>query len=268
MTQKLESTQRLEHVQEGEPLGRHEVRGPEFPSPSSLRRRAFLGQISGMTVATLATGDVGVTMVSSTNGPLAHAAEMVELYWQALTRDVPFAAYATHPLINAAAADLSRLSAFRGPQAGDRVTPATLFRGSTPGDLIGPYLSQFLWLDVPSGVMTLVQRGRVPIAGDDYMTTYPEWLNIQRGLPPTRTNVLDTAPRYLRNGRDLGTYVHRDFTYQAFLNAGLILLAMRAPLQANNPYTRSRTQSGFVTFGAPHVLDLVGRVANAALKAT
>src|SRR5207249_5850706 len=80
------------------------------------------------------------------------AAEMVELYWQALTRDVPFAAYATHPLINAAAAELSRLSAFRGPMAGDRVTPATLFRGPTSGDLIGPYLSQFLWLDVPSGV--------------------------------------------------------------------------------------------------------------------
>jgi hypothetical protein len=196
------------------------------------------------------------------------AAEMVELYWQALTRDVPFAAYATHPLIQAAAADLSRCSAFRGPLVGERVTPATLFRGPTPGDLTGPYLSQFLWRDVPSGVMTLVQRGRVPIAGDDYMTAYSEWLNIQRGLPPTQNNVLDAAPRYLRHGRDLGAYVHRDFTFQAFLNAGLILLAMRASFQATNPYTRSRTQSGFVTFGAPHVLDIVGRVANAALKAT
>jgi hypothetical protein len=197
------------------------------------------------------------------------AAEMVELYWQALTRDVPFAAYATHPLISAAAADLSRCSAFQGPMADEKVTPATLFRGLTPGDLTGPYLSQFLWWDVPSGIMTLVQRGRVPIAGDDYLTTYPEWLNLQRGLPPTRSNVeLDTVPRYLRHGRDLGAYVQRDFTYQAFLNAWLILLSIRAPFQATNPYRRSRTQSGFVTFGPPHVLDLVGRVANAALKAT
>lgn len=116
--------------------------------------------------------------------------------------------------------------------------------------------------------MTLVQRGRMPTSGDDYMTSYPEWLNIQRGLPPTRVNMPDAAPRYLRHGRDLGAYVHRDFTYQAFLNAGLILLALRAPFQATNPYARSHTQSGFVTFGAPHVLDLVGRVANAALKAT
>jgi YD repeat-containing protein len=93
-------------------------------------------------------------------------------------------------------------------------------------------------------------------------------LAIQRGTPPARLNVLDATPRYLRHGRDLSTYVHKDFTYQAFLHAGLILLAMRAPFQATNPYRHSRTQSGFVTFGAPDVLDLVGRVANAALKAT
>jgi hypothetical protein len=196
------------------------------------------------------------------------AAEMVELYWQALTRDVPFAMYDTHPLIHAAAAELSRLSTFRGPRASDRVTPATLFRGPTPGDLTGPYLSQFLWLDVPCGVMTLVQRGRVPIAGDDFLTSYPDWLNSQRGVPPARVNVLDAAPRYLRHWRDLSAYGHQDFTYQAFRHAGVILLAMRAPFQTTNPYARSRTHSGFVTFGAPHVLDIVGRVANAALKAT
>ena len=123
------------------------------------------------------------------------AAEMVELYWQALSRDVPFAAYDTHPLIQAATADLSRCSAFRGPMAGERVTPATLFRGPTPGDLTGPYLSQFLWHDVPSGVMTLVQRGRVPIAGNDSMTAYPDWLNIQRGVPPTQKTMCWMQPR-------------------------------------------------------------------------
>ncbi len=38
------------------------------------------------------------------------ASDMVELYWQALTRDVPFTEYATHPLTTAAVADLSRYS--------------------------------------------------------------------------------------------------------------------------------------------------------------
>jgi len=196
------------------------------------------------------------------------AGEMGEVYWQALSRDVPFTAYDTHPLTLAAAADLSRFSDFRGPKAGGVVTPATLFRGNTPGDLVGPYLSQFLWLDVPYGATIIVQRCRTTVAGDDYMTAYPEWLNIQRGFSPARVNKLDPTPRYLRNGRDVGEYVHRDFTYQAFLNACLILLAMRAPLKATNPYTRSATQGGFITFGAPHVLDLVARVANAALKAS
>lgn len=196
------------------------------------------------------------------------ASEMAEVYWQALTRDVPFVAYDTNPLTLAAAADLSHFSHFRGPRVGGVVTPGTLFRGHTPGDLAGPYLSQFLWLDVLYGATVIVQRCRVPVAGDDYMAAYPEWLNIQRGFPPARVNRLDPTPRYLRNGRDLGEYVHRDFTYQAFLNACLILLAMRAPLKATNPYGRSATQGGFVTFGAPHVLDVVARAAHAALKAS
>jgi membrane-associated phospholipid phosphatase len=143
-----------------------------------------------------------------------------------------------------------------------------LFRGATPGDLTGPYLSQFLWLDVEHGSMTLAQRNRVSIAHDDYMQSYPEWLNIQRGLLPARVNVLDPTPRYLRNGRDVAGYVYRDYSYQAYLNACLILLAIRAPLKVENPYRRSLTQSGFITFGPPHVLDCVARVANAALKAS
>ncbi len=194
------------------------------------------------------------------------ASEMVELYWQALTRDVPFSEYPMHPLTTAAAADLSRCSDFHGPKVRKTVTPATLFRGPTPGDLSGPYLSQFLWLDVLHGSMTLTQRNRIPVAHDDYLRTYPEWLNIQRGLAPARINVLDATPRYLRNGRDLAEYVHRDYPYQAFLNACLLLLAMGAPLKGEHPYKRSLTQGGFITFGPPDALDCVARVASPALK--
>ena len=55
--------------------------------------------------------------------------------------------------------------------------------------------------------------------------------------------------------------------YQAFLDAALILLTMRVPFASRNPYRNSVTQSGFGTFGGPHVLDLVARVASTALKA-
>ena len=39
------------------------------------------------------------------------AAEIAENYWQALLRDVPFSAYATSPLANAAAADMTLFGA-------------------------------------------------------------------------------------------------------------------------------------------------------------
>lgn len=196
------------------------------------------------------------------------AAEMAEVYWQALTRDVPFIEYETTPLITQAAVDLTAFSMFTGPKDGDVVTPGTLFRGNTTGDLTGPYLSQFLWKDIPYGAQNIGQQYRVPIAGDDHLTLYTEWLNVQNGKSPTSAISFDSTLRYLRNGRDLGEYVHRDFTYQAFLNAALILLSFGgAALDDHNPYKTSPTQSGFSSFGGPAILDLVARVANAALQA-
>src|SRR5262249_24673164 len=41
-----------------------------------------------------------------------------------------------------------------------RVIPSTLFRGNTAGDLIGPYISQFLWKEIPYGVQTISQKIR------------------------------------------------------------------------------------------------------------
>jgi membrane-associated phospholipid phosphatase len=196
------------------------------------------------------------------------AGEMVELYWRALLRDVPFTKYSTDPLAAQAAADLSAMSDFRGPKSDGKVTLETLFRGNTPGDLGGPYVSQFLLRDVPYGATTIVQRYRTTLPGDDHMSDYGVWLKIQNGAPATAANKYDPTPRYLRNGRDLGEFVHRDFSYQAFLNAGLILLSFgRAALDTTSPYLASAIQDGFVTFGSPHILDLVARVTGAALRA-
>lgn len=196
------------------------------------------------------------------------AGEMVELYWHALTRDVPFINYGSDKLIAEAASELSIMWDFRGPKSGGKVTPVTLFRGDTPGDLAGPYISQFLWRDIPFGATTMVQRYRTTVAGVDHMTDYRVWLKVQNGFPPPGVNKFDESPRYIRNGRDLGEYVQRDFSYQAFLNACLILLSFGpAALDPANPYRSSLNQEGFVTFGGPHILDLVARVTNAALRA-
>src|SRR5918997_68112 len=90
------------------------------------------------------------------------AGEMAELYWHALTHDIHFSDYGTDPLTLQAAANLSWFSDFRGPKEGDVVTTNTLFRGNTPGDLNGPYISQFLYLPCPYGATRIQQRYNVP----------------------------------------------------------------------------------------------------------
>ncbi len=195
------------------------------------------------------------------------AGEMAELYWQALTRDILFSRYETDPLTNLAVTDLSRLSDFRGPKIDSRVTPQTLFRGTTSGDLTGPYISQFLWQDVPYGAHRITQRICTVVPSVDYLTKFDNWLAVQNGGHPQNANRLEGTQRFIRTARDLGRYVQLDFTYQAFLNACLLLLGTNTSFDAANPYRTSATQSGFSTFGGPHILDLLAKVANSALKA-
>ncbi|MEO1014360.1 MAG: vanadium-dependent haloperoxidase [Pseudomonadota bacterium] len=191
------------------------------------------------------------------------AAEMGEVYWKALCRDVPFADFETSPLIAAAVNDLNAFSETVGPKEGDAVTVRTVFRGDTPGDLEGPYISQFLIKDVPYGNSTIVQRYDTPAPGDDFMTTFGDWLDVQRGLYPPE--LVKGNPRYISNARALGEYVHVDSTYQAYLSAALILLDMPGAFDAANPYNSSPSQEGFATFGTGDVLDLVAKASNLAL---
>jgi hypothetical protein len=194
------------------------------------------------------------------------AAELVELYWQALTRDVPFSRYGDDPLIAQAAEELSRLPGFAGPRREGAVSPDTLFRGPTAGDLAGPYISQFLWQPIPWTPIRVEQRIRTAVPGLDFLTGYDDWLAVERGAL-AGVNRFDDQARYIRTGRDLAEYVHRDFTYQAFLGACLAALKMGSPADGANPYKHSRTQGAFTTFGQPYLLYLLAVVTQAALKA-
>jgi hypothetical protein len=182
----------------------------------------------------------------------------------ALLRDV-VSPTTLRPDTAAAASEMTRFSDFRGPKVGGAVTPGTLFRGDTPADLIGPWLSQFLWLDIPMGALLVPQKMQTTVFGDDYMTGYEYWLAVQNGSL-TGPNHFDATPRYIRNLRDLAQWVHVDALYQAYHQACLILLAS-APFDRGNPYARSVCQDGFGTFGGPHILSLVTEVATRALKA-
>jgi hypothetical protein len=195
------------------------------------------------------------------------AGEMVEDYWQALTRDAPFSQYASDPTIAQAVADLNKLSDYRGPKVNGQVTPDVIFRGSTPGDLTGPYMSQFLLKPVPMGAATLSQLYRTAVAGDDYWTSYADWLKGQRGGGGGSNN-FDSTPRYIRNNRDLSLYLLVDWSGQANVMAALILNSFgTAALAPSNPYLHSATQVGSITFGAVQLIDLVNRVADPAYRA-
>jgi len=204
--------------------------------------------------------------------PAFHSAEMAgelaELYWMALTRDIPYTRWDTDPLIQEACDRLSQLSDFKGPREGGRVTPRTLFRGGF-GDLNGPYLSQFLLMDVPYGAQLLTQHNRVPVAGvgNDFVTRPDHWLHIQRGNTMGAIT-FDPTRRYLRSNRDLGEFFHVDVPFQAYLTALLIMTnSLRVPSDSANPYLTSRTQDGNVSFGRNYIGSLLCSAPQKAQKA-
>lgn len=247
-----------------------------IPRALGAAGRPFVSPQAGLGVELIGPDPKHLAMPAAPSFASAEiAGEIVENYWMALLRDVPFQDLAAgNPLVDAACADLTALGDFRGPKAGGQVTPATLFRGRAEdgtGNLMGPYLSQFMWLPVPFGAQRIEQTTRTALPGIDFMTDWASWLGVQNGVSPPR-GPLDPVPRYIRSGRDLGEWVHVDQLYQAYFNACLILLEYVRPngspaVDAGNPYAGGGNQAGFATFGGAHILSLVTEVATRALKA-
>ena len=216
--------------------------------------------------------------------PAIASAEMgsegVENYWMALLRDVSFLDYSGSPDVAAACADLNRFGAdFKGPKVAGLVTPQTLFRDVLPGATVGPYMSQFMWLNTPFGVEYVERKMRTLLPGTDHLTDYANWLATQNGhIVESAAGEFDPVRRYIRNGRDLSQWVHVDVLFQAYFNACLILMTppssdplstgIGCRLNPGNPYLGNPTQIGFTTFGPPHFKTLMCEVASRALKVT
>ncbi|HEY0701714.1 MAG TPA: vanadium-dependent haloperoxidase [Candidatus Acidoferrales bacterium] len=194
----------------------------------------------------------------------AMADTAVENYWMALCRDVNFTQYGNEPISQAAIAELNSLPSFAGPKP---VTAQNLFRGFTPGDVLGPYVSQFMLQPTSFGAIGIEQLFTTYTPGLDYMTDQASWLAVQNGQGPFPASQRDPNLQHLRNGRGIGAYVHVDVLFEAYFIACLSLVDNGAPLDPNNPYVGSKTQSAFGTFGSPHLKTLVAEVAQRALKA-
>lgn len=237
--------------------------------------------------------------------------EMAEVYELALLRDVEFTNFNKATAAGAGKTkvdgSVKRLNAMdyakdgfegrpRSTDAADKLDLQTVFRGSSPGVDIGPYVSQFLWIGnddvchkIEDGFVTYGAQKidqRVPVASkkDDYMQTWKSWLRVQDGYDVNMGapgQDLKCPERFICTPRDLATYVHFDALYQAYLNATLILLKMGTPFDPSfaklsgmrnkygpgDPTGTKLNAGGFALWGGPHILTLVTEVATRALKA-
>ncbi len=239
--------------------------------------------------------------------------EMAEVYELALLRDEPLNDFMAGTTNTAIQQTVSRLNAISYDLEGsdgrprmnesNAITPQTLFRGSSRGVEVGPYLSQFMFIgnDQPGdpgiahgkiqyGALQIDQR--VPVAAaQNYLTNWGDWLQAQNGKNlRDNATLFDTTQnrRFITFPRDLATYVHDDALYEAYLNACLILLSMGTPFDPGfdklsgqgelffnsldinaviSLETHQRQAGGFALYGGPHILTLVTEVATRALKA-
>jgi hypothetical protein len=194
------------------------------------------------------------------------AGEGIENTWMAHLRDVPFRLYSSDPDAAAAIADLNAASDFRGPKQAGLVTAQTLFRDPFPGCTVGPYLSQFFYRPAQFGAQSIDPLSSTYAPGIDYLTNQTDWVARQNGINPGSSNVSGGLV-FMRNGRDIGAWVHVDVLFQAYFQAFLVMAGLGVPANPGNPYNTSITQRGFGTLGGPNFAALVCEVATRALKA-
>lgn len=165
------------------------------------------------------------------------------------------------------------------------MTAQTLFRGSSPGCLDGPYISQFLLQgagtqgrggtdrdkasgEVSFGAQSISQKIWSNTPGADWMTTWRSWLSVQNGVDVGGQDKADNTERFIATPRDLATYVHIDQLYQAYFVACLMMLQEFGQGDTGHPEPNSAgTRAPFATFGGPHILSLMTEVASRGLRA-
>ena len=210
---------------------------------------------------------------SPTTASASTAADQVEHYWAALLRDVNFTDYATSPLAAQACTDLNNMSYINGSsnnQVPYPVTPQNLFRGrfvSGDGNVLGPYVSQFMLQPTYYGAQELSQRYQTFMPGQEFMTSVATYQNIQNGGPNEGPIIYDPTPRFVRNGRDLAAYTRVDVLFQGYFTAFMIMAGLGAAPNPGNPYIGSLTQKGFGTLGGPDAAGTMCEMATRALKA-
>ncbi len=185
------------------------------------------------------------------------AAQMAELYWMALLRDVPFSEYNINSDAQDAYAELTGMAGYEGPSDGDAVSD--LFRADYPDARKGPMVSQFLLANFAYDGISIDPMIDEP-APTDFMTIWDDWLAAQNGTAfgfgiPTTDNKV-----YPHTARHLGRVAGADAINSVFFRAGALVLGFFGPSDSANPYAASGRQFPFATFGFGHLAELIGKV--------
>ncbi|MDJ0694677.1 vanadium-dependent haloperoxidase [Mastigocoleus sp. MO_188.B34] len=288
------------------PPGQDGERCPNWESQlaqsNKVSVRAWESQGAGLTFDLEGPDAQSVTMPPAPKLDSAElVTEMIENYSMALLRDCPFARFGESQTVERAIRllndspwikypDTSSLSDAEQKRRRGPFCTQNVFRGITPGDDVGPYISQFLLIGnqplgngsdpstdgfIRYGSVRIDQRVRTAKENLDFMTTWEAWVDVQNGadVRGLETYVDQNDPlayRFLATPRDLATYVHYDALYEAYLNACLLMLEMKVPFDPGLPFRlpdHIDKQQGFAQFGGPHILSLVTEVATRALKA-
>jgi hypothetical protein len=203
------------------------------PKPGTLRLKQPLASFTSNLVG-VAPSSLAMPPPPSMSSDEA-AAEIVELYWLVLTRDIPFSEYDTNPLIAEAVANLNTLKDYK---AITPVTPQNIFRGISKSDLVGPLVSQIMFIDTPMwpGVCPCSYYFPARTAENNRMITKDTYLSVQNGTVTEPGLTLSPEQTYLSTGRDLAYSVWNDAPGQWCQLAISRLLSIGAPYSPKNPY--------------------------------
>jgi hypothetical protein len=218
--------------------------------------------------------------------------DLFEVYFMSWLRDVPFYEYTNNS--NYMQSYITKILTYLNQMMPNNnnfshplpATAANLFRGKTKGDLLGPYVSQFLIHKPRQNYHTAFTaslpqfKAAIPAESDvleHYMYNNPiitstnldtsggnlgrsdfgliesEFINIQNGYIkggvtiPTNYKPF-TVSRCVLTGRDLATLVHADYPAELLIRAVEILLTNGAPLSKSNPYVSKILGNGFGGF--------------------
>lgn len=211
----------------------------EGPDSSGVNLNLFRNSVRSLRPAPRINGSTPLGGVTREHEIVA---EMVELYWMALLRDLPFRRWSTGEgfvsppqewrdletdgaTISNALSDLNQVKDYFAeayPTVGGEVTAATIFRGSAYGDQFGPYLSQFLLRGntvrcarnrqirhlpregvIPEGANPNLQRQATVQPYVDFLRRKDEWRCVEQGYTdPTGSDPIECFEVVDRDGRN------------------------------------------------------------------